>query len=96
VGQVSARTLYLVVMLNVVAGFIFNSIDSSRYGPCVTVFFGIALGCTAYAGWTARRRGVDLNAPRWWRGRSYTASRSTFSTCTPAGTIGTTAGLPLC
>jgi hypothetical protein len=40
---VSARTLYLVVMLNVVAGFIFNSIDSSRYGPCVTVFFAIAL-----------------------------------------------------
>ncbi len=32
-GQVSARTLYLVVMLNVAAGFIFNTIDSSRYGP---------------------------------------------------------------
>jgi hypothetical protein len=41
-GQVSARTLYLVVMLNVVAGFIFDNIDSSRYGPCVTVFFGRA------------------------------------------------------
>jgi hypothetical protein len=63
-GQVSARTLYLVVMLNVAAGFIFNNIDSSRYGPCVTVFFAIALGSTAYAGWTARRKGVDVRAPR--------------------------------
>jgi hypothetical protein len=63
-GQVSARTLYLVVMLNVAAGFIFNTIDSSRYAPCVTVFFAIALGSTAYAGWTARRKGVDVRAPR--------------------------------
>jgi hypothetical protein len=63
-GQVSARTLYLVVMLNVAAGFIFNIIDSSRYGPCVTVFYGIALGSTAYTGWTARRKGVDVRAPR--------------------------------
>ncbi len=63
-GQVSARTLYLVVMLNVAAGFIFNTIDSSRYGPCVTVFFAIALGSTAYAGWTASRKGVDVRAPR--------------------------------
>jgi hypothetical protein len=63
-GQVSARTLYLVVILNVAAGFIFNNIDSSRYGPCVTVFFAIALGSTAYAGWTARRKGVDVRAPR--------------------------------
>jgi uncharacterized membrane protein (DUF4010 family) len=63
-GQVSARTLYLVVMLNVAAGFTFNSIDSSRYGPCVTVFFAIALGSTAYAGWTASRKGVDVRAPR--------------------------------
>jgi hypothetical protein len=63
-GQVSARTLYLVVILNVAAGFIFNNIDSSRYGPCVTVFFAIALGSTAYAGWVARRQGVDVRAPR--------------------------------
>ena len=63
-GQVSARTLYLVVMLNVAAGFIFNTIDSSRYEPCVTVFFAIALGSTAYAGWTAYRKGVDVRAPR--------------------------------
>jgi hypothetical protein len=63
-GQVSARTLYLVVMLNVAAGFIFNSIDSTRYGPCVTVFFAIALGSTAYAGWVAHRKGVDVRAPR--------------------------------
>jgi hypothetical protein len=63
-GQVSARTLYLVVMLNVAVGFIFNSIDSSRYGPCVTVFFAIALGSTAYAGWVAHRKGVDVRAPR--------------------------------
>jgi hypothetical protein len=63
-GQVSARTLYLVVMLNVTAGFIFNTIDSSRYEPCVTVFFAIALGSTAYAGWTAYRKGVDVRAPR--------------------------------
>jgi hypothetical protein len=63
-GQVSARTLYLVVALNVIAGFIFNTIDSSRYGPCVTVFFAIALGSTAYAGWTAYRKGVDVRAPR--------------------------------
>ena len=63
-GQVSARTLYLVVMLNVAAGFIFNSIDSGRYGPCVTVFFAIALGSTAYAGWVAHRKGVDVRAPR--------------------------------
>jgi hypothetical protein len=62
-GQVSARTLYLVVMLNVAAGFIFNIIDSRRYAPCVTVFYAIALGCTAYAGWTARRKGVDVRAP---------------------------------
>jgi hypothetical protein len=61
---VSARTLYLVVMLNVAAGFIFNTIDSSRYGPCMTVFFAIALGSTAYAGWTASRKGVDVRAPR--------------------------------
>jgi len=63
-GQVSARTLYLVVILNVAAGFIFNNIDSSRYGPCVTVFFAIALASTAYAGWTASRKGVDVRAPR--------------------------------
>jgi uncharacterized membrane protein (DUF4010 family) len=63
-GQVSARTLYLVVMLNVAAGFIFNNIDSSRYGPCVTVFFAIALGSTAYAGWVASRKGVDVRLPR--------------------------------
>ena len=63
-GQVSARTLYLVVMLNVAAGFIFHNLDSSRYGPCVTVFFAIALGSTAYAGWVAHRRGVDVRAPR--------------------------------
>jgi hypothetical protein len=63
-GQVSARTLYLVVALNVIAGFIFNIIDSSRYGPCVTVFFAIALGSTAYAGWTAYRKGVDVRSPR--------------------------------
>jgi uncharacterized membrane protein (DUF4010 family) len=63
-GQVSARTLYLVVMLNGAAGFIFNAIDSRRYGPCVTVFFAIALASTAYAGWTARRKGVDVRAPR--------------------------------
>jgi hypothetical protein len=63
-GQVSARTLYLVVMLNVAAALIFNNIDSSRYGPCVTVFFAIALASTAYAGWTARRKGVDVRAPR--------------------------------
>src|SRR5580692_6445218 len=63
-GQVSARTLYLVVMLNVVARFVFNTIDSSRYEPCVTVFFAIALGSTAYAGWTAYRKGVDVRAPR--------------------------------
>jgi hypothetical protein len=63
-GQVSARTLYLVVILNVLAGFIFNNIDSTRYGPCVTVFFLIAFGCTAYAGWVAHRRGVDVRAPR--------------------------------
>ena len=63
-GQVSARTLYLVVMLNVAAGFIFNTIDSSRYEPCVTAFFAIALGSTAYAGWTAYRKGVDVRAPR--------------------------------
>ena len=50
-GQVSARTLYLVVVLNVTAGFIFNNIDPTRYGPCVTVFFAIALGSSAYAGW---------------------------------------------
>jgi hypothetical protein len=63
-GQVSARTLYLVVMLNVVAGFVFNTVDSSRYEPCVTVFFAIALGSTAYAGWTAYRKGVDVRSPR--------------------------------
>jgi hypothetical protein len=63
-GQVSARTLYLVVALNVIAGSVFNTIDSSRYGPCVTVFFAIALGATAWAGWTARRKGVDVRAPR--------------------------------
>jgi uncharacterized membrane protein (DUF4010 family) len=63
-GQVSARTLYLVVILNVAAGFIFHNIDSSRYGPCVTVFFAIALASTAYAGWTASRKGVDVRAPR--------------------------------
>lgn len=63
-GQVSARTLYLVVMLNVAAGFIFNTIDPTRYGPCVTVFFGIALGSSAYAGWVAHRKGVDVRAPR--------------------------------
>jgi hypothetical protein len=63
-GQVSARTLYLVVMLNVAAGFIFNNIDSSRYEPCVTVFFTIALGSSAYAGWTAHRKGVDVRAHR--------------------------------
>ena len=63
-GQVSARTLYLVIMLNVAAGFIFNIIDSSRYAPCVTVFFFIALGSSAYAGWVARRKGVDVRAPR--------------------------------
>jgi hypothetical protein len=63
-GQVSARTLYLVVMLNVAAGFIFDTIDSRRYEPCVTVFFAIALGSTAYAGWTAYRKGVDVRAPR--------------------------------
>jgi hypothetical protein len=63
-GQVSARTLYLVVMLNVAAGFIFNIIDPSRYRPCVMVFYAIALGSTAYAGWTARRKGVDVRAPR--------------------------------
>jgi len=63
-GQVSARTLYLVVLLNVAAGYTFNAIDSSRYGPCVTVFFAIALGSTAYAGWTAHRQGVGLQATR--------------------------------
>ena len=63
-GQVSARTLYLVIMLNVAAGFIFNNIDPTRYGPCVTVFFAIALGSSAYAGWVARRKGVDVRAPR--------------------------------
>jgi hypothetical protein len=63
-GQVSARTLYLVVMLNVAAGFIFNIIDPSRYEPCVMVFYAIALGSTAYAGWTAYRKGVDVRAPR--------------------------------
>jgi hypothetical protein len=63
-GQVSARTLYLVVLLNVAAGFIFDKIDSSRYGPCVTVFFAIALGSTAYAGWVAHRKGVDVRPPR--------------------------------
>lgn len=63
-GQVSARTLYLVVMLNVAAGFIFDNIDSRRYGPSVTVFFAIALGSTAYAGWVAHRKGVDVRAPR--------------------------------
>ncbi len=63
-GQVSARTLYLVVVLNVAAGFIFNNIDPTRYGPCVTVFFAIALGSSAYAGWVARRKGVDVRAPR--------------------------------
>jgi hypothetical protein len=30
----------------------------------VTVFFAIALGATAYAGWTAYRKGVDVRAPR--------------------------------
>jgi hypothetical protein len=63
-GQVSARTLYLVIMVNVAAGFIFNEIDPTRYGPCVTVFFAIALGSTAYAGWVAHRKGVDVRAPR--------------------------------
>jgi hypothetical protein len=63
-GQVSARTLYLVVMLNVAAGFTFNVINSTRYGPCVTVFFTIAIGATAYAGWTATRKGVDVWLPR--------------------------------
>lgn len=63
-GQVSARTLYLVVMVNAAAGFIFHTIDSSRYAPCVTVFFAIAFAATAYAGWTARRQGVDVRAPR--------------------------------
>jgi hypothetical protein len=63
-GQVSARTLYLVIMLNVAGGFIFNEVDPSRYAPCVTVFFGIALGSTAYAGWVAHRKGVDVRAPR--------------------------------
>jgi hypothetical protein len=63
-GQVSARTLYLVVMLNVIAGVIFNDIDSRRYGPCVTVFFAIAVLSTVYAGWVAHRKGVDVRAPR--------------------------------
>jgi hypothetical protein len=63
-GQVSARTLYLVVMLNVAAGFTFNVINSTRYGPCVTVFFTIAIGATAYAGWKATRKGVDVWLPR--------------------------------
>jgi hypothetical protein len=63
-GQVSARTLYLVVVLNVAAGVVFNNINPTRYGPCVTVFFAIALGSSAYAGWVARRKGVDVRAPR--------------------------------
>jgi hypothetical protein len=61
-GQVSARTLYAVVMLDLVAGTVFDLLDSSRYMPCVLVFFAIALGATAYSGWTAGRKGVDVRA----------------------------------
>jgi hypothetical protein len=64
-GQVSARTLYVVIALNLAASFIFNTIDFNRYAPCVTVFFLISLGAAAYAMWTARRRGgVSMKAPR--------------------------------
>jgi Kef-type K+ transport system membrane component KefB len=63
-GQVSARTLNLVVMLNAVAGLIFYSIDSTRYGPCVAVSVAIAVGSSAYASWMARRKGVDVRLRR--------------------------------
>lgn len=63
-GQVSARTLHLVIMLSWFAGLVFWIIDFRRYWPCVVVFLAIALGFTFYSGWAARRSGVDLRPAR--------------------------------
>jgi hypothetical protein len=64
-GQASIRALYAVIVLDLVASLTFNTIDYKRYEPCVTVFFLISLGSTAYAMWTARRRGgVSLKVRR--------------------------------
>jgi hypothetical protein len=62
-GQVSAQTLYLVVLANLIAGGAFDVIDSSRYGPCVLVFLAVAFGATAYSGKAAGRKGVDVRTP---------------------------------
>lgn len=63
-GQVSARTLHLVTVLNLVAAAVFLDIDYRRYWPCVAVFFAIGFGASAYSAWVASRKGIDLWAPR--------------------------------
>jgi hypothetical protein len=61
--RASAQTLYVVVMLIVVTGFTFDTLDPRRYGPCATVLFVIALGSTFVARAVARHQGVEAKAP---------------------------------